>query len=150
MSNPARNLLNYIDEHKEEMKDNTYIGIVERIVPINKICEEKPNVDCKLFFLVVTPTFDIDENIESKNDIDVDVVCDVKTFECCLHKDLYKKITTVLSTIGIMKNVFAETSDMKMLTSVFSLLQKHFEHKCMEDMDIIWHNNVSLIRCEKI
>ena len=52
MSNPARDLLNFVDEHKTEMKDNTYIGIVEKIAPINKMIEENKKSKYRLFLIV--------------------------------------------------------------------------------------------------
>ena len=52
MSNPARDLLNYVDEHKEEMKDDTYKGIVDKLVPINKEFEKTSKSKYKVFFLI--------------------------------------------------------------------------------------------------
>ena len=52
MSNPARDLLNYVDEHKEEMKDDTYKGIVDKLVPINKEFEKTSRSKYKVFYLI--------------------------------------------------------------------------------------------------
>ena len=52
MSNPARDLLNFVDEHKTEMKDNTYKCIVDKIAPINKMIEENTKSKYKIFILV--------------------------------------------------------------------------------------------------
>ena len=52
MSKPARDLLNFVDEHKTEMKDNTYKGIVDKIAPINKVIEENKKSKYKMFVLI--------------------------------------------------------------------------------------------------
>ena len=50
MSNPARDLLNFVDEHKTEMKEGIYKGIVDMLVPINKEIEKRSKY--KMFFLI--------------------------------------------------------------------------------------------------
>ena len=70
MSNPARDLLNYVDDHKEEMKDDTYKGIVDRLAPINKIVECKNKCRYKVFFLVTNIRCDPDDDSLCKADYD--------------------------------------------------------------------------------
>ena len=52
MSNPARDLLNYVDDHKTEMKDDTYKGIVDRLAPINKALDDTKRSLYKAIFLI--------------------------------------------------------------------------------------------------
>ena len=50
MSNPVRDLLNFVDEHKTEMKDDTYKGIVDMLVPIHKQIDKRSKY--QMFILV--------------------------------------------------------------------------------------------------
>ena len=52
MSNPAHDLLNYVDEHKTEMKDDTYKGIVDRLAPINKVITDKQRSLYRAIFII--------------------------------------------------------------------------------------------------
>ena len=52
--NPAHDLLNYIDEHKTEMKDDTYKNIVEKISKINGKLQKKT---CTCKFIIFYPHF---------------------------------------------------------------------------------------------
>ena len=51
MANSARQLLNYVDEHKQEMKDDTYKGIVDRLAPINNELENNKKTKYDVFFM---------------------------------------------------------------------------------------------------
>ena len=70
MSNPARDLLNFVDDHKTEMKDDTYKGIVDKITPINKICEEKNKSRYKVIFQVIFPIYEDDDTHELEMNIE--------------------------------------------------------------------------------
>ena len=65
MSNPARDLLNYVDEHKTEMKDDTYKGIVDRLAPIHKTYNDIKTSLYRAIYMVS----DLDDTDEDGGDV---------------------------------------------------------------------------------
>ena len=97
MSNPARDLLNYVDEHKTEMKDDTYKGIVDRLTPINKALDNIKRSQYKAIFM--TTTFD-----DNEDGGEIDTMR--KEFKVYLSEDEAKQVNKKLDEWGAIHHFF--------------------------------------------
>ena len=97
MSNPARDLLNYVDDHKTEMKDDTYKGIVDRLAPINKSFEDQHATLYKARFLIS----DLDDTDDGG---EVSIIG--REFKVYLTEDEAKQVNQKLELIGFIRFFF--------------------------------------------
>ena len=51
MANPVERLLNVVDDHKRDMPDNAYKGIMDELASIKKVVETKHRSKYKVFFI---------------------------------------------------------------------------------------------------
>ena len=109
MTNPAHDLLDYVDEHKTEMKDDTYKGIVDRLKPINdKLETNNTRTLYKVFFLV--SGFRRDEHDKS--------VCEIythnKQVEIFLSQEEANIINTDLNNYGCIHQFHMSPDELKL------------------------------------
>ena len=113
MANSARQLLNFIDEHKTEMKDDTYKGIVDRLLPINKELEDNKKTKYKIFYNVNSIQRDPDDVCLT------DIVQVSHSVDIFLSKTDVEYLNEKLDEYGCMHHLIENT--------VKKSLQKHFE-----------------------
>ena len=137
MSNAARDLLNFVDEHKEEMKDNTYKGIVDRLAPINKFCNEKLRTKYHAWFLVSSFSFEMDGDDPIGN-----TTQRTKCVDVFLTEKEARHINKRLDDIGIIcfwGNVNENDIGIQTIKSFHSILHKPFDD-CKVQIDTNWND----------
>ena len=141
MTNPAHHLLDYVDEHKTEMKDDTYIGIVDRLKPINdKLETDNTRTLYKVFFLV--SGFRKDEHDAS--------VCEIythsKEVEIFLSQQEVDIINNQLNNYGCIHQFHIGTDELRLKQGLHSIVTfkqvftKHWE-LCEVEVDVNHNTN---------
>ena len=115
MSNPARDLLNYVDDHKEEMKDDTYKGIVDRLAPINKVVEEKTKSKYNVYFIVCS--FDADDD----DDAIAEIRNDNRQVEIFLSQADAKMINKKLDECGSISHFWPDDLESQGIQTVCTI-----------------------------
>ena len=161
MSNSARDLLNYVDDHKQEMKEGVYKSIVDKLVPINKELEQNKKTKYNVFFLVT----------EIRRDINDESLCEadykIKFVELYLSKTDVDFINNHLDKYGqlnqIWENDYKDSQGLQTVETVRRIFCKSFETTTIscdisddndeiewKDTKIIYSNNVVITRIKKM
>ena len=108
--NEARNLLNFIDEHKTELKDNTYKNIVDMISNINKQFEEQKSRELyTCVFLLTKSHFSKDD--DETNTFFIDNTVEDFTVDFYLTEEEYNIVKTRLDNHNYMCNLWQWDDD---------------------------------------
>ena len=160
MINPARDILNYIDEHKHELKDNVYKTILDKLTPIHKEFKEKRKTKYEVYFLI--------SSIHSNNnDDDIDEITEIthrmKSVQVFLSDVEVEILNKQLNKFGAIH--WWDKDDIKKYNGLHTLHQfkqiftKHFEFCNVEISDeheetkagkLLFNNIVCLTRIIKI
>ena len=157
--NPARDLLNFVDEHKEEMKDNTYKNIVDKLKNINDNFDNNDRFKCEVTFNIQKPVFDR----EDPDDVSIDVVDGRKTFNIYLNQDeydiIYNKIDQVFQIYTFNDEQVSQHRGINLIQQLLDQFSDRFcrerfifkcrQHNGQVDFVIEYHINASVVRIKK-
>lgn len=152
--NPAHNLLNYIDDHKIEMKDDTYKGIVDRLAPINKQLQENQKTKYKVYFVVCSIEKGEDECM-------CEIITNTHVVEVYLSQADVENINERLDTSGYIDYFWPgdlDTQGMETVCTICQIFHKQHIHTTVrgnvdnEDIDVDLHysNQVMITRIKKV
>ena len=161
MANSARDLLNYVDEHKQEMKEGIYKEIVDRLVPINKELEQNKKTKYEVFFLVTY----IHRNVHDKDRCEA--TYHMKSTEAFLSKTdvdfLNKRLDQGGVIVHFWRDDIKKSQGLQMLETLRQIFLKGFETvvlSCdltpdndeseMKDAEILYSNEVVITRIKKV
>ena len=157
--NPARDLLNYVDEHKEEMKDDTYKNIVDKLKNINDNFNNNHRFKCELTFNIQKPSFDRDD----PDDILLNVLNQHKTFNIFLNQQeydiVYYKINQVYHIHTFNQEQLSQHRGINLIQQLLNQFSDRFcrerfvfrcsQHNSKIDLEIEYHINASVVRIIK-
>ena len=154
MSNPARDLLNFVDEHKTEMKEGIYKGIVDMLVPIHKQMDVKSKY--KIFSLV--HNFYQDENDPTLHEASytskcIDVFLSDKDAEY-----INKELDDCRSISPIWSHEYKDSQGLQMTETIRSIFVDAFNNTKatirlddddLKNGEIIYSNRAAITRIKK-
>ena len=130
MANPVERLLNVVDDHKRDMPDNAYKGIMDELAEIKKIVETKARSRYKVFFIVL--------NIKRQehDDAMVEVGRHHHEVEVYLSEDEVKYINKNLDNDGAISEIeykyVQEQLGLHQIDKVREILRKQWESVIVE------------------
>ena len=130
MANPVERLLNVVDDHKRDMPDNAYKGIMDELAEIKKIVETKARSRYKVFFIVL--------NIKRQehDDAMVEVGRHHQEVEVYLSEDEVKYINKNLDNDGAISEIkykyVQEQLGLHQIDKVREILRKQWEDVIVE------------------
>lgn len=131
------------------MKDDTYKGIVDRLVPINNELENNKKTKYKIFYNVSSIRRDPDDACLT------DIVQVSHSVDIFLSKTDVEYLNEKLDEYGcihhLIENTVKKSQGLQMIVTIKQIFQKHFETTKLnveideddcKDGEIIYHNSV--------
>ena len=153
--NAARDLLNYVDEHKEEMKDETYKNIVEKLTPINDELKAKQPLQKYVITFMITS---VGIANKTRNIIETHPEMKVKNIEFQLTHDEYLDIYNTLERGSYIANLCQLKENRPNIESIENVrilleedrrefdLEYYIDPFFVNNMDFLTESNVERIK----
>ena len=157
--NEARDLLNFVDEHKEEMKDDTYKTIVDKLKPIHDKLKDTQMIKCEITYAIEEPHFQKDD----KNKAELHVSTESKVIQAFLTEEEYNIVEDNLAEELHRLYMFPykarqEYAGIKHLQNIKDVLTKTYQIESFEihvnkketiDFEIEYHTTACIVNIKK-